>query len=187
MTPRPHLAQAPRPGLLNWLLVGMVALGSSCRPTAGCPPPHLTALVGLLDEPLAGLTIPCLHARDTLLEGDEGMSWPARSFYLAGRLLLIAEANWEDRVQVGRVVVVDPRIQEGPLATGQTLGMLRDHVDPVLPTVPDGYLFLTWQKDPHVHIELDISHAAMDSPLALGQVELADLPDSLRVAAIVIQ
>jgi hypothetical protein len=148
-----------------------------------------------LGKTLSTLQFDGLSARDTLLEGDAGITWPGRVFSQDGRRVLLAEANWEERDRVQRIVVLDPGILAGKVGRrpeyaegiGQRLGEVRAEMAEEIPTGPDGYLFLNWRADPRVHLELDISAYPFDHPVYLGQAALWELPDSLLVTGIVIQ
>ena len=177
-------------GMVWWL----VLLGwTACTP--GSLPPALSDLPPQLGNPLSTLQFDGLSVRDTLLEGDEGIAWPGRVFSQDGRRVLLAEANWEQRDRVQRIVVLDPAILAGKVGRrpeyaegiGQRLGEVRAEVADEIPSGPDGYLFLTWRADPRVHLELDISGYPFDHPVYLGQAALSELPDSLLVTGIVIQ
>jgi len=58
-------------------------------------------------------------ARDTVLEGDEGLSWKGRAWYSERQLVLLAEADWEDTRRIHRITVFGPQIKEGALFVGQ--------------------------------------------------------------------
>lgn len=172
------------------LLYGSVCLGMwGCTPSNPSPdlPPALTDLPPLLGQPLSTLQLDGLAAWDTLLEGDAGIAWPGRIFSQDGRRVLLAEANWEQRDRVKRIVVLDTGIRAGKVRIGRRLGEVRAEMAEEIPTGPDGYLFLNWRADPRVHLELDISAYPFDHPVYLGQAALSELPDSLLVTGIVIQ
>jgi len=155
---------------------------------AGEEAPTLTRV----KESLLGASIDSLPAfgdwvsRDTVLEGDEGVSWKGRAWYSGGQLIVLAETSWEDAKRIHRIMVVGPQIKEGALYVGQRLKDIRVLVSGAIPSGPDGYLFLTYKKDTAVAIQLDISGEAAGSRLVTGVSELADVPDSLRVESLVI-
>ncbi|HTI91943.1 MAG TPA: hypothetical protein VL727_15215, partial [Puia sp.] len=125
-------------------------------------------------------------SKDTVLEGDEGVSWKGRAWYSGWQLVVLAETNWEDAKRIHRVTVFGPQIKEGALFVGQRVKDISGLVSGTIPSGPDGYLFLAYKKDSAVSIQLDISGVAADSRLVTGVSELADVPDSLRVESLVI-
>lgn len=87
--------------------------------------------------------------------------------------------------RIRRIVVLDTAIRARNLRLGCRLGEIRHDMAGVIPGGPDGYLFLAWREDPHVHIGLDISGYPLEHPAYLGQVTLGELSDSLVVTDIV--
>src|ERR1700694_1611113 len=67
----------------------------------------------------------CVHSRDTVLEGDEGVTWKGRAFYTERQLVFLAETNWENKEKIHRITVVSPLIREGELFVGQELKNFR--------------------------------------------------------------
>ena len=70
---------------------------------------------------------------------------------------------------------------------GQTFADIRAAVDEDMPVSPDGYLFVQSKADSRINIQLDISRFPFDDPISRGELEVAQLPGDLRVAAIVMQ
>jgi len=125
-------------------------------------------------------------ARDTILEGDEGIRWKAKAYYSDSALVFLAEASWEDARKVHRITILGPQIKGGRLFVDQRFRDIRELVLDKIPSSPDGYLFLTYKKDTAISIQLDIAGEASGSPLFDGVSELGKIPDTLRVASIVI-
>jgi hypothetical protein len=128
----------------------------------------------------------CFVARDTTLEGDEGIQWKGKAFYIDSELVFLAEANWQDARKVHRITIVGSQVKEGGLFVDQRFADIKGMVSDKIPTSPDGYLFLTYKKDTAISIQLDIAGASSDSPLFNGVSGLDKVPDTLRVESIVI-
>ena len=161
--------------------------GAGIRETADGAP-----TITSVEESCLGTDIDSLPAfgnwlsRDTVLEGDEGVSWKGRAWYSGRQLVVLAETNWEDAKRIHRVTVYGPQIKEGALFVGQRMKDIRGLVSGTIPSGPDGYLFLTYKKDSAVSIQLDISRVTAGSRLFTGVSEIADVPDSLLVENLVI-
>jgi hypothetical protein len=125
-------------------------------------------------------------SRDTVLEGDEGVSWKAKAYYSGSELAFLAEADWEDPKTVHRITILSPQVKEGALAVGRRFGEIRRLVSPGIPSVPDGYLFVRGKEDSTISIELDISGGEASRRLFQGVADLAAIPDTLRVVSIVV-
>src|SRR5258707_4922386 len=63
----------------------------------------------------------CYLSKDTVLEGDEGVTWKGKAFYTEGQLVFVAETNWENQQKIHRITVVSPVIREGQLFVGHEL------------------------------------------------------------------
>ena len=161
---------------------------SSAPTYTDCLPPTLTDLLPLIGQRLQDLSaFPCMTIADTILDSDEGVSWPAKAARMKGELAFLAEASWDDRAHVQRISVLSPLIRLGEIYVGQTFADIHTEVDGNMPVSPDGFLFVQSQADSRIHIQLDISRFPFDAPISRGELEVAQLPGDLRVAAIVIQ
>lgn len=161
---------------------------SSAPAETDCLPPTLTDLLPLLGQRLQDLSaFPCMAIADTILDSDEGVSWPAKAARWKGEAAFLAEAAWDDHAHVQRITVSHSLIRLGEIHVGQTFADIRAAVDEDMPVSPDGYLFVQSKADSRINIQLDISRFPFDAPISRGELEVAQLPGDLRVAAIVMQ
>jgi hypothetical protein len=128
----------------------------------------------------------CYIARDTVLEGDEGVTWKGKAYYYGQKLVFLAETNWENPKKIHRITILEQHIKEGGLFVDQRFKDVRGLVSGQIPSGPNGYLFLTYKKDTAVSIQLDISGVDSTSRLFTGVTDLSTIPDTLRVERIVI-
>lgn len=129
----------------------------------------------------------CYTQRDTILEGDDGISWNAKSFYFKGKIAFIVEADWEDPQTIKRITILSPIIKDGDMYVSQSFKWIKQLVNTEIPSSPDGYLFLNYRKNDYVFIQLDISGEPSNSPLFYGVNTLDKIPEELKVESIVIR
>jgi len=145
--------------------------------------------VYLLGKPIDSLPeIKGYKKKKISIEGDEGAmyKWFGIEYKYQNKLIFIAESSWIDKHIVHRVTLYSDKIKEGKLYVGQTFGNIRNLIRNKIPTVSDGYLFVTLDKYPEITIELDISNIPDTSPLYYGGVNISEIPDSLKIESIVI-
>jgi len=141
----------------------------------------------LLHERLGGLPdLECYTRKDTILEGEEGVSWKGTSYYYEGHLAFMAESNWQDTKRVSRITIQSPLIREGEIFVGQPFSKIGNLVATKVPNSPDGYLFLTYKADSAISIQLDISTESAGSRLVYGVDDVSKIPGTLTIESIVI-
>lgn len=128
----------------------------------------------------------CYLSKDTVLEGDEGVTWTGKAFYVERRLIFLAETNWENQQKIHRITVVNPLIREGELFVGQELKNLKPIVADRIPSSPDGYLFLSLKRDSSISIQMNISEEVSNKKLFYGVSDIHKIPLTLKVESIVI-
>jgi hypothetical protein len=128
----------------------------------------------------------CFVPKDTLLEGDEGVQWKAKAYYFEKQLAFLAETSWEDNKKIIRVTILDSVIRDNELFVGQQFRSIKHLVSTEIPTAPDGYFFLLYDKDKDIQIQLDISGGPTQSPLFYGVTDIDQIPPNLAVESIVI-
>ena len=127
-----------------------------------------------------------IEVKDTIIESEEGMKWPAVLYKENSKVLFIAESNWENSDLVSRITIVSPTIKFNDISVGAKLGSFKKYINSKIPSNPDGYLFLSLLEDKTVHIELDISNFSYDNPIFYANISLDKIPDSLKIESIVI-
>lgn len=165
----------------------LTTMCGSVPPKHDCLPLSLADAASLLDQPLKSL--PCiqgLNSRDTILEGDEGVSWKAKAYYHQQELGVLAESDWVNKDLVSRVTICSPQLKEGNLFVGQRMKNIRSIINRHVSASPDGYLFLSHKKQPNVSIQLDISQVSDTSKIFYGVETIDDIPDSISVESIII-
>ena len=112
--------------------------------------------------------------------------WFGVEYSYQNKLIFIAESNWVNKNIVHRVTLYSNEIREGKLYVGQTFGEIRSLVKNKIAASPDGELCVILNKYPEISILLDISNVSDTSPLHYGGVNASEIPDSLKIEAIVI-
>ena len=144
-------------------------------------------LVPLLNSSLSNLPdFNGYSKRDTILEGDDEVTWKGKAYYNNRELTILAEANWLDTIAVHRITVFSNRVKEGDIFVGQYIRNIRELISEEVPSSPDGYLFLNYKEDKRVSLQIDLSDTPENSPLYYGVETLAKLPDSLKVESIIV-
>ncbi|HEX9512868.1 MAG TPA: hypothetical protein VF939_20400 [Puia sp.] len=128
----------------------------------------------------------CYLSKDTVLEGDEGVTWKGKAYYAERQLIFLAETNWENKQKIHRITVVSPFIKEGELFVGQELKKIRPIVADRIPSSPDGYLFLSLKGDSSISIQMDIAREISNKKLFYGVSDINKIPLTLKVESIVI-
>ena len=106
---------------------------------AGEAPTIAMVKEGMLGKDIGHLPVyPCFAARDTSLEGDEGVQWKGKAFYSDSELVFLAEASWVDAKKVHRITIVGPQVKEGGLFVDQRFADIRGMVSDKISTSPDG-------------------------------------------------
>ena len=146
-------------------------------------------LICLLDRPIDSLpNIEKYKKEKIIIEDNEEYApdWFGIEYSYQNKLIFIVESNWVNKNIVSRITLYSNEIKEGKLYVGQTFGEIRNLTKNKIQASPDGELCVVLKKYPEISILLDISNVPETSPLYYGGVSVSEIPDSLKVEAIVI-
>ncbi len=127
----------------------------------------------------------CYFMKDTVLEGDEGVSWKAVGFYSKNdEQLFYAETSWEDQVSISRITIVSSAVPtQSGITVGKKVADYRTLFATDLPAMPDGYLAVTDKQDKTITYVLDITN---HPELSMGAASVDQLPGDLEIESIVV-
>ncbi len=176
-----------------FLLFALVVLSTSCSPLLNEKNENIKSSILSLDELSKFLqndinSLPnfnCYSSQDSVIEGDEGLKWNSKVYKYKNEIAFLIEANWEKPNIVDRITVFSNTVRDGNLFVGQTFSLIKSSVSNILPYSPDGYLFVTYKKNPKISIELNISNIK-DSTFFFGVKSIDNIPDSIKVESLIL-
>ncbi len=123
--------------------------------------------------------------RDTIVESDDGVSWPAKALRLENELLLLLETGWQNVDTIQVINIVSPRVASAHgIRIGSRFKDVRQYLSRDIPSQPDGYFAIRDSSDKSVLYFFDVSS---DSSLYFGDREFDSIPDDLTIEAIQIE
>lgn len=128
----------------------------------------------------------CFTIKDTLMEGDDEVEWKAKAFYKEGRLIFLAEANWQDTKSISRITILNNAIKTSlGVAVGSELSAIKDCISNKIPSMPDGYLSFQDARYSQILYNMDIDK---HSELVEGRIDKVDkMPQDIKVSSITVQ
>jgi len=156
-------------------------------PNSLCDTLEILSLKHWIGKPLKDIVSTAQFVvKDTLMEGDDDVTWKAKAVYCNNNLIYLAESNWQNKDKIYRITIVDKSVKEGNIFIGQEFKYFAKAISTTIPNSPDGYLFLKLEKDTSVYLQLDIS-SIKDSVLFYGISNVNQIPQNLKVESIFIQ
>lgn len=104
------------------------------------------------------------ESRDTVMEGEEEVKWKAKGYYTAGRLIFLAEGDWEDSSRVHRLTVLDPSVKEGELEVGRRKAEIGHLLVESSADQEEGYglVFYQYKKDSAIAVGIEDSSGKVE-------------------------
>lgn len=125
-----------------------------------------------------------LVQKDTIMESEEGIEWPAISFYDDKKLLFTAESSWQELNKVKRIVVWSPILKtKDGLGVGSSFSTIKSHINlESWKDFPDGIVGFK-NKDNSLIFILDTEKYPY---LTEGPLIISDIPESLSVESLIL-
>jgi hypothetical protein len=127
----------------------------------------------------------CFVIKDTLMDGDDGVTWSAKSYKRNKEMSFLLESSWIDTGHITRITIFDSQIKspEG-IGIGNSLKDIYNKINKKTTPMPDGYLAFGDLKDQHITYIMDINgYPALQE----GRIwDIDKMPKDVKINSIVI-